>query len=95
MQEIGQALGMPDYTPDDNESKPIKSDKSPGKVSEAEIIVLKKFKRMAPDFHRHIVKNKIQNQILNKGEKFMVYEVVETVPNQRVRVTDKTLIEFK
>ena len=95
VQEIGQALGMPDNLSDNTQTAPTKSDKSSRNVSDAEIIVLKKVKRMAPDFHKHIVKSKIQDQILNVGEKFMVYEVVETVPHETVKVTDKTLIEFK
>lgn len=95
VQEIGQALGMPDNVSNETDNESIKSGKGSGNVSEAEIIVLKKIKRMAPDFHKHIVKSKIQDQILNVGENFMVYQVVETVPSETVKVTDKTLIEFK
>ena len=65
------------------------------KVPDAEVIVLKKIKRMAPDFHKHILKGKIQDKILNKGDKFMVYEVTETVPSEAVRVTKNTLLEFQ
>ncbi|MGZ7117396.1 MAG: hypothetical protein ACXVHS_08115, partial [Methanobacterium sp.] len=64
-------------------------------VPEAEIVVLRKKKRMAPNFHQHILKSKIQGQIINPGDKILVYEVLETVPPEKVRVTENTILEFR
>lgn len=64
-------------------------------IPEAEIVVLHKKKRMAPDFHQHILKSKIQGQIVSTGEKILVYEVLETVPPQKVRVNENTILEFR
>lgn len=81
VQEMANLFGM---------GKPSNND-----VPEAEIVVLVKKKRMAPNFHQHILKSKIQGQIINAGEKVLVYEVLETVPPKKVRVTEKTILEFR
>jgi len=64
-------------------------------LPEAQVVVLRKVKRLAPDFHRHILKGKIVGQELKKGQRILVYEVVETVPSGLVRVTEKTQLEFR
>ena len=64
-------------------------------IADAEIVVLRKKKRMAPNFHQHILKSKIQGNVVTAGEKVLVYEVLETVPPQKVRVTENTILEFK
>jgi nucleotide-binding universal stress UspA family protein len=61
----------------------------------AEMVVLKKVKRLAPGFHRHILKSRIIGQSVKPGDRVMVYEVVETVPPGPVRVTEQTLLEFR
>ncbi len=97
VQEIGDALGMGNNKVNDQfRSKPTDQPKISNKsVVEGQVVVLKKIKRMAPDFHKHILKSKIQDKIINKGDKFMVYEVVETIPPETIRVTERTLLEFK
>lgn len=64
-------------------------------VPEAEIVVLRKNKRMAPNFHQHILKSKIQGKVVNAGDNILVFEVLETVPPQKVRVTENTILEFR
>ncbi len=63
-------------------------------MEEAKVIVLKKFKKLAPEFHRHIVKSKLQNQTIKKGERHLVYEVEDTIPEGKVLVTGNTTFEF-
>ncbi|HME54567.1 MAG TPA: hypothetical protein VKM55_20310 [Candidatus Lokiarchaeia archaeon] len=62
----------------------------------AELVIFTKIKRFAPDFHRHILKSKIENQVVKKGDKILVYEVSETVPaDEPVKVTESTRLEFR
>ncbi|MDD1677719.1 MAG: universal stress protein [Methanomicrobiales archaeon] len=62
---------------------------------DAETIVLRKIKRLAPDFHRHIVKSRIIGQEIKKGDHILVYEVEETSPPGMVKVTERTSLEFR
>lgn len=64
-------------------------------IPEAEIAVLRKSKLMAPNFHQHILKSKIQGKVINVGDTILVFEVLETVPPQKVRVTENTILEFR
>jgi hypothetical protein len=91
VQEIGQALGMNEKKSKENS----KLNNDPYDIAEAEVVVLKKIKRMAPNFHQHIVKSKIQGNVVSSGDKILVYEVLETVPPQKVRVTENTILEFR
>jgi nucleotide-binding universal stress UspA family protein len=61
----------------------------------ADRVVLRKVRRFAPDCHRHIVKSRITGQTLQKGDRVLVYEVEETQPAGKVRVTDHTSLEFR
>jgi hypothetical protein len=61
---------------------------------EADRVVFKKLKRLAPDFHQHIVKSQALGNAIKAGDRMLVYEVNETVPDGRVMVTDKTVFEF-
>jgi nucleotide-binding universal stress UspA family protein len=62
---------------------------------DADVVVLKKIKRFAPDFHRHILKSRILGQAIRKGDRILVYEVEETKPSGMVWVTDRTSLEFR
>jgi hypothetical protein len=64
-------------------------------IPDAQVVVFTKIKRFAPDFHRHILKGKIMNQVVRSGEKILVYEVTETVPPGTVRVTQASHFEFR
>lgn len=61
---------------------------------EADRVVFKKVKRFAPDFHQHIVKSQVVGNAIKAGDKMLVYEVNETVPEGRVLVTGSTVFEF-
>ena len=60
----------------------------------AQEIVLHKTKPLAPPFHQHIVKSKIQRQIVKTGDVIVVYEVTSTVPEGKVIVNENTVIRF-
>ncbi len=62
---------------------------------EAELVVFKKAKRFAPGFHQHILESKVRGQVLQKGERILVYEVTETVPVGAVMVTERTQLSFQ
>ncbi|MCL5958334.1 MAG: hypothetical protein M1358_03280 [Chloroflexi bacterium] len=57
-------------------------------MQEASVVVLRKVKRFAPDFHQHIVKGQAQGSTVQKGDRMLVYEIQETVPEGPVLVTD-------
>lgn len=61
---------------------------------EAQLIVLKKVKPLAPDFHRHIVRSQLLGKKVQVGQRYLVYEVQETVPLGQVLITDRTRFEF-
>ncbi len=62
---------------------------------EARLVIFRKIKRLAPDFHRHILKGRILGQTVSAGDRILVYEVVETVPSGHVTVNEATVIEFR
>ncbi len=62
---------------------------------DAQEVKLKKFRPLAPPFHRHIVRAKLRGRTCHVGERVVVYEVVATVPAGRVRVTDDTVFCFE
>jgi nucleotide-binding universal stress UspA family protein len=63
--------------------------------SEAELVVLRKVKKLAPDFHKNILSSKILGMQVEVGQRLMVYEVVETMPEGKVLVGKKTRLEFR
>jgi hypothetical protein len=60
----------------------------------AELISLKKTKTFAPPFHTHIARKKLLNNTWKKGDKVIIYEIIETVPDGEVTVTENTVIRF-
>jgi hypothetical protein len=61
---------------------------------EAEKIVLVSLKPKAPPFHRFIVRKKLLGGSWQAGDQAVIYEIVATVPEGRVTVTDRTVIQF-
>jgi hypothetical protein len=64
-------------------------------MTKAELVVLRKAKRFAPEFHRHMLPGRIRGQVVKVGDKVLVYEVEETVPEGPVEVTDSTKLEVR
>ncbi|MFB3764580.1 MAG: universal stress protein [Methanotrichaceae archaeon] len=62
---------------------------------EAEIVVLRKMKRFAPDFHRHMLSGKMRGTIVKADDKILIYKIDETVPAGPVRVTERTRLEVR
>lgn len=84
VQEVARRLGMGEAG----------RERGAAGVPEAQVVVLRKVKRLAPDFHRHILQGKIQGQTVQAGDRILVYEVEETVPPGPVWVTERTHLEF-
>jgi nucleotide-binding universal stress UspA family protein len=68
---------------------------SGGEMPEAEVVIMHKAKRFAPDFHRHMLRGRIQGQIVKAGDRILIYEVDETVPPGPVQVTERTRLEVR
>jgi len=64
------------------------------KTETAELISLKNTKAFAPPFHTHIARKKLLNNTWQKGDKVIIYEIIDTVPDGRVIVTEDTIIQF-
>ena len=64
-------------------------------IPSAQELILRKFNKMAPPFHRHIVRSRLLGNTCQVGDRFVVFEVVQTVPEGRVLVTEKTLFRFE
>lgn len=62
---------------------------------EAELVVFRKVKALAPDFHKNILKSRIGGTLVEEGERILVYEVEETAPKGKVKVTERTRLVFK
>ena len=65
-----------------------------GEVPDAFEVTLRKFRPLAPPFHRHIVRAKLVGATCRAGDRVVVYDVISTVPDGEVRVTDSTLLRF-
>jgi hypothetical protein len=57
-------------------------------------ISLKKTKAFAPPFHHHIARKKLINGEWQKGDRVIIYEIVNTIPEGNVLVTEETIINF-
>lgn len=55
---------------------------------------MRKLKKLAPDFHRHIAIAQARGKVLSPGDRLLVYEVTETVPDGPVLVTENTYFQF-
>ena len=66
-----------------------------GELPVAKEITLKKIKPLAPPFHQHIVKSKLLGTICQTGDQVVVYQVIHTIPNGQVSVTEETIIHFE
>jgi hypothetical protein len=64
-------------------------------LADAEVVVLRKVRRFAPDFHRHILAGRLRGQPVRAGDVALVYLVEETVPDGPVLVTPATRLEFR
>ena len=60
----------------------------------AKEISLKKTKTFAPPFHHHIARKKLLNNSWQKGDRVIIYEIIDTVPEGKVLVTGDTIIRF-
>ena len=58
-------------------------------------ITLRKRRPLAPPFHQHIARSKLLGKPWRTGDRVVVYEIVETVPEGRVLVTDETILRFE
>ena len=57
-------------------------------------IRLRKTKPLAPPFHQHIARSKLTGGKWMKGDRIVVYEIVETIPAGQVIVTKETILHF-
>ena len=64
-------------------------------AADAELIVLRSRKPLAPPFHRHIAKSKLMEQTCRVGDRIVIYDVVATEPQGLVRVTRATHFQFE
>jgi hypothetical protein len=64
-------------------------------LADAEVVVLRKIRRFAPDFHRHILAGRLRGKPVQPGEVVLVYRVEETIPGGPVMVTSATRLEFR
>ena len=66
-----------------------------GELPDAREVTLRKFRALAPPFHRHIAKAKLVGGTCKVGDRVVVYNVVATEPEGLVRVTEGTLLRFE
>ncbi len=85
--EVADRFGM--------KAEPSSPSPSGGNPPDADRVVLKKVKRFAPDFHRHILRSRLEGQPIQRGDRILVYEVEETYPSGVVRITEHTSLEFR
>jgi hypothetical protein len=62
---------------------------------EALEVTLRKLRALAPPFHRHIARSKLMGKVCQPGDRAVIYEVVSTVPDGPVQVTEKTVLHFE
>ncbi len=64
-------------------------------IQDACSVTLRNRKRMAPPFHRHIAKGKLQGKTCQIGDRVVIYDIVATEPVGVVRITDATCFYFE
>jgi hypothetical protein len=64
-------------------------------IPRAREVTLRKVRPLAPAFHRHIARARLVGATCRVGDRVVVYEVVGTVPEGEVAVSDETLIRFE
>jgi hypothetical protein len=66
-----------------------------GEIPKAECLTLRKIKPLAPAFHRHIARSKLLGKTCSAGDTILVYEIIATVPEGTVTVTEETVFQFE
>ena len=97
VENLASRFGM-ESKPSIKEETIIPQHKEPPKNSdiiEAEKVIFRKVKRLAPSFHQNILKSKILEEVLEKGQQILVYKVKEIFPKSPALITEKTVIEFE
>jgi hypothetical protein len=61
---------------------------------QAEEVWLKKKKKITPKFHEHIALSKLKKEPCKAGDEVIGYDVVATVPEGTVIVTDQSTVHF-
>ncbi len=61
----------------------------------AQEIALRKYKSFVPKFHQHIAAGKLRGQPCKVGDRVVGYDVVKTVPEGTVLVTEDTVIRYE
>jgi hypothetical protein len=64
-------------------------------LTDADVVVLRKFRPLAPDFHRHMLPGRLDGKVIQVGDRVLVYEVDETIPPGPVTVTPMTRLEVR
>lgn len=95
VQEVQQKIGMGSRADNQNAAMHSALKQEDKTVPNAKKVVFCKAKKLAPDFHRHILKSKIQGQTIQAGTKYLTYIVKATEPEGIVRVGQDTVIEFE
>ena len=62
---------------------------------EAEEVWLKKKKKITPKFHMHIAFSKLREEPCKAGDEIAGYDVVKTVPEGTVQVTERTAMHYE
>lgn len=64
-------------------------------IPEAQRVMLRNSKPLAPPFHRHIAKARLMDRTCRAGDRVVIYDVVATEPDGTVRVTSATELQFR
>ena len=62
---------------------------------EAIEVTLIKVRPLAPPFHRHIARSQLLGKAWRAGDRIVVYEIAETIPEGTVVVTNNSVLHFK
>jgi nucleotide-binding universal stress UspA family protein len=98
VRKLGGSIVTPDAVRELAPHKGVRSEPGSdagGQAAHADLVVMKKIRRFAPDFHRNIVGPKLIGRVVRKGDRVMMYEVVETAPPGPVLVLEQTRVEFR
>ena len=64
-------------------------------LPEAREVTLRKYRALAPPFHRHIARSKLLGRTCRPGDRVVVYDIVGTDPPGEVRVSEATIFHFE
>ena len=92
--EVQQKIGMGSRSNTVNDQNENHNSNDQPSINKAIKVVFRKTKKMAPNFHRHMVQEQVLGKIVKIDDVISVYTIHATEPTGSVLIDEQTIIEF-